>query len=167
MERLKLEPMTKEAFRPYGTVIEADGAETVLANGGTTERFHALATTDVETEGGRTIVSLFRGRPRPFPYAVTMMERHPLGSQVFYPLQDRPWLLLVADDENGRPGRPRAFLASGRQGVQYARNVWHHPMMALWEAAEFIIVDRAGPGENLEIVTYEDRYQVDAPTEPS
>jgi ureidoglycolate lyase len=165
--KLKLEPLTKEAFRPYGTVIEAEGAEKRLINAGTTERFHALATTDVETGDGKTIVSLFRGQPREFPYAVTMMERHPLGSQAFYPLQDKAWLVLVADDDNGRPGEPRAFLASGKQGVQYGRNVWHHPLMALWDVCEFFIVDREGPGDNLEEVDYPEPYEIAAPGQGS
>ena len=160
---LAVEPLTKEVFRPFGTVIETPGAERRLINAGTTERFHALAATDVEAEGGRTILSLFRGQPRAFPYAVTMMERHPLGSQAFYPLADRPWLVVVAADESGRPGVPRAFLATGRQGVQYARNVWHHPLIAVGEVADFLVADRDGPGVNLEEVDYPEPFVIEMP----
>ena len=49
---------------------------------------------------------------------------------------------------------PRAITpssASGRQGVNYARNAWHHPLLVL-EESRFLVVDRKGPGKNLEEV---------------
>ncbi|HET7412362.1 MAG TPA: ureidoglycolate lyase [Pararhizobium sp.] len=157
-----VEPLTRKAFRPFGTVLEMDGVERRLINNGTTERFHALATVDVETERGKTIISLFRGQPRPFPYQVGMMEYHPLGSQAFYPLQDHHWLVIVAEDENGRPGHPRVFLASGRQGVQYDRHVWHHPLVALDAVSNFLIIDREGPGNNLVEADYPEPFLIEA-----
>ena len=36
-------PLTASAFAPFGEVIEADPSTMRLINGGTTERFHALA----------------------------------------------------------------------------------------------------------------------------
>jgi ureidoglycolate lyase len=44
----------------------------------------------------------------------------------------------------------RAFDASGRQGVNYARNCWHHPLLVAGDASPFVVVDRKGPGDNLE-----------------
>ena len=49
-------------------------------------------------EAGATNVSLFLGQPTAMPIAIKLMERHPLGSQAFIPLQDRPWLVLVCGD---------------------------------------------------------------------
>jgi ureidoglycolate lyase len=43
-EFLEIRPLTKSAFAPFGEVIEADPASMRFINGGTTERFHALAT---------------------------------------------------------------------------------------------------------------------------
>jgi ureidoglycolate lyase len=77
------------------------------------------------------------------------MERHALGTQLFYPLQDIAWLVLVCDAPQD-PNSYRAFRATGRQGVNYGRNVWHHPLLVEQEHQRFIIVDRAGPGANLE-----------------
>lgn len=154
---LKAEPLTREAFAPFGDVLEAEGAEMRLINGGTTERFHRLATAEVDP-AGRAIVSLFRGQPRALPFEIAMMERHPEGSQAFYPLSDRPWLVAVAEDEGGRPGNPHVFLASGRQGVNYSRNVWHHPLIALGTVSDFLVVDREGPGVNLEEFQYPEAF---------
>jgi ureidoglycolate lyase len=80
---------------------------------------------------------------------ITIMERHPDGSQLFCPLQDRAWLVVVCRDPHD-PSTYRAFVASGRQGVNYARGVWHHPLLVLDRDSRFLVVDRAGPGANLE-----------------
>ena len=77
------------------------------------------------------------------------MERHPLGSQLFMPLSGAPWLVVVCTDP-GVPSSYRAFAASGRQGVNYARNCWHHPLLVVADASPFIVIDRKGPGSNLE-----------------
>ncbi len=156
--RLDVRKLTREAFGPFGEVMETDGAEVRLINGGTTERFHALA--QAQTGEGAAIVSIFRGQPRRFPYSLTMMERHPLGSQAFYPLQDRPWLVVAAQDVDGRPGVPAVFLASGAQGVNYRANVWHHPLMALDSVSDFLVVDREGEGNNLEEYDYPEPFEI-------
>jgi ureidoglycolate lyase len=149
MRQFSPEPLTREAFRPFGDVIEMDGSAHFTINQGFAERFNDLAHVDVETGGGSTNVSLFLGKPRPQPIEIRLMERHPLGSQIFFPLQDRPWLVLVA--ENVRDfASYRAFRATGRQGVNYARNVWHHPLLVLDPESRFLIIDRKGPGSNLE-----------------
>ncbi len=147
---LRPEALTQAAFAPYGTVIETDGAKSFPINEGTTTRFHALAQADVAAEGGSPILSIFRGTTRSRPIEICMMERHPIGSQAFYPLSPQPWLVVVARGEAPGPGDLRAFLAQGNQGVQYARNVWHHPLLTLAAEQDFLIVDRAGPGDNLE-----------------
>ena len=112
-------------------------------------RVNGLATIDVAMGDGIVNLSLFVAQVRPSPIEVRLMERHPLGSQLFYPLQDAPWLVLVCADPRD-PASYRAFRASGHQGVNYARNVWHHPLLVTTDAARFIVVDRAGPGVNLE-----------------
>ncbi|HVI91390.1 MAG TPA: ureidoglycolate lyase [Dongiaceae bacterium] len=149
MTVLKIEPLTKGAFARYGEVIELEGAQHYGINQGFAERFHKLAEADTAAEGGSAIISIFVADPRPSPIRIELMERHPIGSQAFYPLQDRDWLVVVAEDPL-TPQSLRAFRASGRQGVNYTRNVWHHPLLVLDPASRFLIVDRKGPGKNLE-----------------
>ena len=146
-------PLEREAFAPFGEVIEAsDAAQHLTINAGNTERYHDLANIEPGA-GGRAIVSIFRGQPRPLPFQVTMMERHPLGSQAFVPLSGRAYLVVVA------PAGPapkacdlRVFLARGDQGVNYAPGVWHHPLLALGEVSDFLVIDRGGPGDNCDEV---------------
>ena len=148
---MKPSPLTRQAFSPFGNVVELDGATQFAINQGFAERFDDLAQIDVTAEGGTTKVSIFEAKPRPLPMSVDLMERHPLGSQLFYPLQDQDWWLIVAEDVR-EPSSFRAFAATGRQGVNYARNVWHFPLLVSSAGDRFIVVDRKGPGNNLEEV---------------
>ncbi|MGE0004973.1 MAG: ureidoglycolate lyase [Parvibaculaceae bacterium] len=149
--RLKIEPLTPAGFASFGDVIEMAGAHHYPINQGYAERFHDLARIDTDADGGEAIVSLFRGKPRPRPIEIGFVERHPLGSQAFYPLQDRDWLIVVAaPDRAPAIASLRAFRATGRQGINYARNVWHYPLLVLDRESDFLIIDRKGPGNNLE-----------------
>ena len=122
-------------------------------NQGFAQRFDDLATIDVASENGCAKLSLFEALPRPQPIAIKLMERHPLGSQLFYPMQDQDWLVLVCGDPLHEESY-RCFRASGQQGVNYAKNIWHHPLL-VFNKSRFVIVDRKGPGKNLEEVWLE------------
>ncbi|QDF96325.1 ureidoglycolate lyase [Azoarcus sp. DD4] len=154
--RLTVEPLSREAFAPYGEVIEASEAvQHFTINAGNTERYHDLAEIAPGPDG-RVIVSIFRGQPRALPFRVAMMERHPLASQAFIPMSGRPYLVVVAPA--GAPPAVddlRVFLARGDQGVNYATGVWHHPLLALDAVCDFLVVDRAGPGHNCDEVVIE------------
>lgn len=150
---LRIEALTAAAFQPFGEVIEASPtAQHFAINGGNTLRFHDLARLDAGPDG-RMMVSIFRGQPRQLPFVVSMLERHPKGSQAFMPLSGQPYLVVVAP-----PGPPpgvdtlRAFLASPQQGVNYAAGVWHHPLLALHQACDFLVLDRMGSGPNCDEV---------------
>ncbi len=138
-------PLTASAFAPWGEVLAADRATACEINGGFTTRFHALS--QVTSDAG-VILSLFRGRPRPL--MIAMLERHPKGSQAFMPLGGADWLVVV-----GAPGAPVAFRARGDQGVNYRAGAWHHPLLVLTAPQDFLVVDRAGPGENLEEAAFD------------
>ena len=142
------EPLSAAAFAPFGDVIEARPETAVEINAGYTTRFHALATAETDD---KVIMSIFQGRPRPLEAA--MLERHPLGSQAFVPLGGQPWLVVVAKQAD--PTALRAFLCRGDQGVNYRAGVWHHPLLVLGDAQDFLVVDRAGQGQNLEEVFFE------------
>jgi ureidoglycolate lyase len=145
MITLTPQPLTRAAFAPFGEVVEIEGAQHFPINQGYAERYNDLARVDA----GATNVSIVIAKPRPSPIRLDLMERHPLGSQIFYPLQDRPWLVVVCGDPSDTASF-RAFVASGRQGVNYARNVWHHPLLVVDADSRFMVVDRKGEGVNLE-----------------
>ena len=145
--RLKLEPLTRDAFADFGDVIETEGAQHFAINQGMAERFHDLAKIDMAGDG-QAIVSIFVSRAWPRPIAIRMLERHPLGSQAFIPLQQQDYVVVVA--KRPEASELRGFLARGTQGVNYGRNIWHHPLLALENESRFLVIDRGGPGNNLE-----------------
>lgn len=150
MRTVTPEPLTADAFAPFGDVIEAsDRAEMIPINYGWTTRFNAL--TDVAVGDGQVILSIFRSKPLTAPI-LKIFERHPLGSQAFMPLQGRPFLVAVAPPGDFDAAKVRVFRAEAHQGVNYAKGTWHHFLLALEAESDFLVVDREGPGENLDEV---------------
>lgn len=150
MSTILIEPLTPDAFAPFGQVIQMDGAQHYPINNGMTERYHDLAKVELGGVHARPLISIFRGQPYELPLTLKMVERHPLGSQAFYPLTDLPFLVIVAADLSGVPDTPRAFLSEPHQGVNIAMNTWHGVLTPLHQVCDFLVIDRGGEGNNLE-----------------
>lgn len=160
-------PLTAEAFAPYGDVIELTDKPNPI-NQGKGWRHSDLARIDTTADDGRTATSLVTCLPEEAPVPLRLMERHPLGSQVFMPVNGQRYIVVVAP--SGKPPRPqdiRAFLASGDQGINYHRGVWHHPMIALDSSCTFFEVHRAGPGKNCDESPIDAHIQVQLPNTDS
>jgi ureidoglycolate lyase len=153
--------LTAAAFAPYGDVLEATGAPDRMINAGLCGRFHDRAR--LEFLDGRAGISLFDAEARHLPYTLDLMERHPLGSQAFIPLDGVPMLLCVAEDDNGRPATPRAYLSQPGQGVNLLRNVWHGVLAPIGRAGRYAVIDRIGPGDNLEEFYFDQPLTVEGP----
>ncbi len=159
MTSIRPEPLTAAAFAPFGDVLEAAGTPDMLINAGLCERFHDRARLDFGPDG-RPGISIFRAKPRSLPCSLDLLERHPEGSQAFIPMSEHPFLVIVAPDEAGRPGRPRAFLTAPGQGVNYLRGTWHGVLAPLHEPGLFAVVDRIGDSPNLEEYRFETPWQI-------
>jgi len=166
-KKLIVQPLTQAAFEPFGSVIEIADNPWHQINGGTAVRFDKLATVEAyrseqDLESPQIIISLFEAKPQAFPLEVKLMERHPLGSQGFMPLNANPWLLVVsAADQAPSAENLRAFIATGNQGVNYAAGVWHHPLIAIKGHSRFLVVDRDGSGNNLEEISLRESVTID------
>lgn len=148
------EPLTAEGFVPFGDVIEADPSSEnhFSINGGLIERFNDLATIDVTPEGGRPLVNIaICNKATSLPYHIVFLERHPLGSQAFIPMDDTPMIVAVAPAQDHiEPSDIRAFITNGKQGINYNRSVWHMPMAPLADGIKMLMIDRGGEGNNYE-----------------
>jgi ureidoglycolate lyase len=146
--QLTIEPLTQEAFAPYGEVIETEGRDHFLINKDHTKRFHQLANVQLD-ERGQGIISIFEATTYAKPLKIDMMEHHPFGSQAFVPMSEQPFLLVVAPKgDSVSVDQLKAFKTNGRQGVNYFAGTWHYPVIALNDGDRFLVVDRTGPGHN-------------------
>ncbi len=158
MRTLTIEPLSKAAFAPFGDVIETQGSAHFLINNGSTQRFDRLADVQLGTAQDQAVISIFRAQALPMPLTVRMLERHPLGSQAFIPLQGKAFLIVVAPaGEVPHSEAVRAFRSDGHQGINYHQGVWHHPILALADGDDFLVVDRKGPGNNCDEFFFEER----------
>lgn len=158
MTTLSPVPITARDFAPFGDLIDTGGAPDKIINQGLCGRYHDRARLDF-TEG-RAGISLFHADPRALPLMLEMVERHPDGSQCFIPMSAHPFLVIVAPDAGGQPGTPRAFVTAPGQAVNYHRGVWHGVLTPLHAPGLFAVVDRIGPGENLEEHWFDTPYTI-------
>lgn len=147
-DTITIRPLTAEAFAPFGDVLDTAGEPDKLINKGMCGRYHDRAKLDFAD--GRAGISLFKAKLRSLPMKLELVERHPEGSQAFLPLDAAPFVVVVAPDEGGKPGRPLAFMTQPGQGVNYHRGVWHGVLAPVSGNGLFAVVDRIGSGANLE-----------------
>jgi ureidoglycolate lyase len=149
--RLQLEPLTAEAFEPFGDVIQRQGVIPERINYGQTEKYADLAMIDTSEDGGETTAHLYRSQPADLPLHIKQLERHPLGSQAFMPLHQRPFPVIVAPPgDKPEIENIRGFITNGEQGINIRKGVWHHYQVSLGEVCDYLVIDRGGSGNNFE-----------------
>lgn len=158
MENVTLIPLTAAAFAPFGQVLEVAGKPDKIINQGLCGRYHDLA--EIDIVDGRAGISLFKAEPRTLPLTLDMVERHPDGSQAFLPMSLDPFVVVVAPDAGGVPGRPQAFLTTAGQGINFARGTWHGVLTPLHAPGLFAVIDRIGDGPNLQEHWFDAPYRI-------
>jgi len=151
---IRTQPLTADAFAPYGDVLDCAGDPDKLINEGMCGRFHDRARLDFED--GRAGISIFQAVPRALPYELTLLERHPQGSQAFIPMSFDPFLVIVAQNLGDRPGEVAAFLTTHGQAINFHKGTWHGVLTPLAAPGIFAVIDRIGDGANLEEFRLED-----------
>src|SRR5438105_677258 len=131
MRTLRIEPLTPEAFRPFGQVLQATEHGSA-ANQGTARRIDRAAEL-ITTRACKPNLAMVRCLPQPLPLPMRLLERHPCSSQAFIPLACARYLVIVAP--TAKSGEPewqnvRAFAAGPGVGINYDAGTWHHPFTA-------------------------------------
>jgi ureidoglycolate lyase len=154
-------PITAAAFAPYGDLLMLKDKPDLLINEGMCGRHHDLAKLDfADGKGG---ISLFDASLRSFPHSVTLVERHPLGSQAFIPLSQTSFLVVVADDDDGTPKNLQAYLTAPGQAINLHRGIWHGVLAPLELPGLFAVIDRIGTEKNLEEFWFDTPFMVIEP----
>jgi ureidoglycolate lyase len=157
--QIRLQPLTRAAFAEFGDVLAVKAKADQIINQGMCHRHHNLAKLTF-TEGGQAGISVFDATPRALPYTLDMMERHPKGSQAFVPMHNTPFLVIVAADKGGQPGRPKAFLTALHTGINIHKNIWHGVLTPLSAPGLFAVIDRIGNDTNIEEHWFDEAYTV-------
>lgn len=148
-------PLDADDFAPFGDVISARETGGSSANQGTALRFDWAATLVNDRPGARPNVAVFRSSPVELPFRVRLLERHPRSTQMFVPMACHSFLVVVAPRRSdGAPDLRglRVFRGQPGQAINYARGVWHHPILALVEPAELVMLawEDGGPEDCVE-----------------
>lgn len=125
--RRKVRPMTREAFAPFGVLIDSRGS------------------LEIDLGGGASSLTGATSERRPFRF--DFMARHRRTMQVFSPLASSQWVIAVAPpNDRSAPDVERisAFLVDGRLPYAYHKGTWHTPPFPVSEWASYLVVDRAG-----------------------
>jgi len=155
---LKPVPLSPERFAPFGEVIETASVgpgpmNPGPMNDGRFDRFDDITRVVCAPDAVAHVgISIVRSRTASrFPHRFDTIERHPLGSQAFIPLERFAFVVVVAAPaEIVGPEDLRAFVTNGRQGVNYRCGTWHMPLVAAREGQEFLVVDRRPGSRNCE-----------------
>ena len=141
--------ISKENFAQFGELITTDDIKPISINDGYAKRFDGIANLDTSIDGGETTICIFSALKRSFPMKIDMMEKHPLGSQAFIPMQETTFLVLVAPTGD-KPdiNKIESFIVPPHIGVNYNPGIWHFPLISTKDM-NFLVVDRKGSGDNL------------------
>lgn len=173
MKIIKLLPLQQDLFTPFGDVIEVGHHQPMTINNGQTYRYHRLSTIcDIKTDQvSQSSISIFRSIVAYEPeMTFQALEKHPLGSQAFIPLNEQKFIIIVAkNDHNNLPDENEiyAFITNGKQGVNYRVNTWHHSLISLQAPCDFVVVDRTNEvmnpqhDENLELYQLKQTFQLE------
>lgn len=143
MRTVRAQPLTPDAFAPFGDVVSAGLRAGSSANQGTAVRFDWSAALENRRAGAKPNLAVFRSTPQPLPFRVKLLERHVHSTQTFLPMACSRFLIVVAPSlQGGEPDveKLQAFVCTKGQGINYKPSTWHHPIIALDEPAEFAML---------------------------
>lgn len=149
---LPLEDADAASIAPYGELLGVGHGRPTSRT-----RFYDDAVELVEKSPFRsdadTCLSIARVRPRPFE--VTWLERHFKHTQVFLPLNNQPYAVVLAPPTAGPLpdlAQARAFRFPGDCGLLMHVGTWHEFPFALQAATDMVVILRNETNRNLDAV---------------
>jgi len=148
---IKPKKITRKNFQKFGDLISVKKKKSININDGYAKRFDNLCRINTSSKRGKTIMSIFSAKKRKFPMNIKMMEKHPLGSQAFVPMNETTFLVFVAP-KGKRPNTKKieSFIVPKQTGINYKPGIWHFPLISS-KNMNFLVIDRKGIGNNLVI----------------
>lgn len=143
IRKIKVQPLTKEGFAPYGTVVDWPSPEDHLdcRNSDRFDFFPKLCT--FKCDSGVMQVGIATHYKR--PYRTVNMERHYKTEELMVPLTN-PIIIAFAKNKGMDPAEEpdindvEAFLINTQQGVVVNTGVWHWTPMAVGGDSRIICI---------------------------
>ena len=119
---IPIRPISAPDFAPFGSLLERPEQ---------TPRQDRAALIENGRPGVAPNLALIRSEPFAAVMPLLRLEMHPVSSQTFMPLSVEGYVVVVAEDRDGRPDPDtmRAFAVPGHVGVHYRAGAWHAHMM--------------------------------------
>ena len=151
---IKPKKINGKNFKKFGDLISTRKRRPIKINNGYANRYDNLCKINTSTKNGNTIVSIFSAKKRKFPMKIDMMEKHPLGSQAFVPMNETKFLVFVAP-KGKKPNtkKIKSFIVPKQTGINYKPGIWHFPLIST-KSMNFLVIDRKGIGNNLIIYKF-------------
>lgn len=142
---VKAEPLTRDAFAPFGQLISAVPGSKDAA--GLKDGEYATGMTMELRDGERFNLNVLSYDRRPL--VVDHLNRHHKATQALIALAGKPTLLVVAPKDHDFSTREhlqhvRAFVCDGTAGVNLALATWHWGPYPLMETVDLVNVQGAG-----------------------
>lgn len=143
MERpLVTKQISESAFKKYGYVLDYKNANPQPINNGTCIKYdlkYNLKTLGLE---GDYHAKIYISEKMRFPLKIEILERHPKGIQMFYPVNNTPFIVIVAPpsiniDEN----KIESFFVPEGVGIILNAGSWHHSLLALADNASYLVIE--------------------------
>ncbi len=151
---IKPKKITRKNFKKFGEIISTKKIRPININNGYAKRFNNLCKINTSSKKGNTIVSIFSAKKRKFPMNIRMMEKHPLGSQAFIPMNETKFFVFVAPrGKKPNINNIESFLVPKQTGINYKPGIWHFPLIST-KNMNFLVIDRKGIGNNLKIYNF-------------
>jgi ureidoglycolate lyase len=140
--QIKAEPLTAEAYRPFGQVIGSDNVRMKIVN----DRFR---------------MGMIRIKCQPF--RITHLSRHIKSTQALIPLGGKACLVVVAPptvnlDDPEDLKQVKAFINDGSCGINIDLGTWHMTPLPLGPEVNLVNIQGEHSGEDTEERSFEDRF---------
>ena len=139
--RIECKSIDAGLFAPFGSVVDAESRAPELINDATARRHSDLAALDIR--GARDpVLGIYVAWARHFPLRIAKLECHRLAAQVFVPLGNHRFIVVVAPgDAAPEWSRLEALVTQAGQGVVLKRGCWHHGLVALNDGDRFAVIE--------------------------
>jgi ureidoglycolate hydrolase len=140
--QIKAEPLTAEAYRPFGQVIGLEKVQMKIVN----DRFR---------------MSIINMQYQPF--RITHLNRHIKSTQALVPLAGKACLVVVAPptvnmDSPEDLKQVKAFINDGSCGINIDLGTWHMALLPLGPEVSMVNIQGEHSGEDTEERNFEEQF---------